>query len=194
MVWKWKVKVKSLSRVGLVATPWTAALLDADWMRTRLLHPKLQEGRGYGLFCSLIFFFPDQLEKCLGCSQWIIHICWFSEHLRGVRLTRSLTQHFRLLLLTWACQDCPAQLSWHSCLATQYVSAHQGCIWRRHSLVQPRLRRLEMWRSEIYWWSSCSETVAQHGPCAWLQQWQSSPSHPLSLFPDTARTVTCPTV
>ena len=24
-VWKWKVKVKSLSRVGLLATPWTAA-------------------------------------------------------------------------------------------------------------------------------------------------------------------------
>ena len=23
--WKWKVKVKSLSRVGLLATPWTAA-------------------------------------------------------------------------------------------------------------------------------------------------------------------------
>ena len=24
-VWKWKVKVKSLSRVGLLATPWTVA-------------------------------------------------------------------------------------------------------------------------------------------------------------------------
>ena len=102
-----------------------------------------------------------------------------------MRLTRSLTQHFCLLLLTWACQDCPAQLSWHSCLATQYVSAHQGCIWRRHSRVQPRLRRLETWRSEIYRWSGCSGTVAQHSPCAWSQQRQSSPSHPLSLFPDT---------
>ena len=27
-VWKWKVKVKSLSRVRLVATPWTAAYQD----------------------------------------------------------------------------------------------------------------------------------------------------------------------
>ena len=29
--WKWKVKVKSLSRVQLLATPWTAALVEANY-------------------------------------------------------------------------------------------------------------------------------------------------------------------
>ena len=29
-VWKWKVKVKSLSHVRLLATPWTAAIIKKD--------------------------------------------------------------------------------------------------------------------------------------------------------------------
>ena len=41
--WKWKVKVKSLSRFRLLATPWTAA--------SRLLHPWDFPGKSTGVGC-----------------------------------------------------------------------------------------------------------------------------------------------
>ena len=44
--WKWKVKVKSLSRVRLLATPWTAA--------TRLLHPWDLPGQSTGVGCHCL--------------------------------------------------------------------------------------------------------------------------------------------
>ena len=44
--WKWKVKVKSLSRVRLLATPWTAA--------TRLLHPWDFPGKSTGVGCHCL--------------------------------------------------------------------------------------------------------------------------------------------
>ena len=45
--WKWKVKVKLISRVRLLATPWTAA--------TRLLHPWDFPGKSTGVGCLLLF-------------------------------------------------------------------------------------------------------------------------------------------
>ena len=44
--WKWKVKVKSLSCVWLLATPWTAA--------TRLLHPWDFPGKSTGVGCHCL--------------------------------------------------------------------------------------------------------------------------------------------
>ena len=45
--WKWKVKVKLLSRVRLLATPWTAAY--------RLLHPWDFPGKSTGVGCHCFF-------------------------------------------------------------------------------------------------------------------------------------------
>ena len=44
--WKWKVKVKSLSHVWLLATPWTAAY--------RLLHPWDFPGKSTGVGCHCL--------------------------------------------------------------------------------------------------------------------------------------------
>ena len=43
--WKWKVKVKSLSRVWLLATPWTAAYQVPLSMRTATGVYKMEEDR-----------------------------------------------------------------------------------------------------------------------------------------------------
>ena len=47
--WKWKVKVKSLSPVRLLATPWTAAY--------RLLHPWDFPGKSTGVGCHCLLQF-----------------------------------------------------------------------------------------------------------------------------------------
>ena len=47
--WKWKVKVKSLSRVWLFATPWTAAY--------RLLRPWEFPGKSTGVWCLCLLQF-----------------------------------------------------------------------------------------------------------------------------------------
>ena len=53
--WKWKVKVKSLSRVGLLATPWTP---------TRLLHPWDFPGKSTGIGCHcLLRMFLLKMQK-----------------------------------------------------------------------------------------------------------------------------------
>ena len=48
--WKWKVKVKSLSRVRLFSTPWTAGVLQP----TRLLHPWDFPGKSTGVGCHCL--------------------------------------------------------------------------------------------------------------------------------------------
>ena len=54
--WKWKVKVKSLSRVRLVATPWLQP--------TRLLHPWDFPGKSTGVGCQCLL----RLVTAYGCS------------------------------------------------------------------------------------------------------------------------------
>ena len=60
--WKWKVKVKSLSHVQLLATPWTAAY--------RLLHPWDSPGKstGVGCHCLLRTRTLRQLYFIFGCT------------------------------------------------------------------------------------------------------------------------------
>ena len=53
--WKWKVKVKLLSRAQLLATPWTAA--------HRLLHPWDFPGKSTGVGCHM----PSPLGKLGNC-------------------------------------------------------------------------------------------------------------------------------
>ena len=53
--WKWKVKVKSLSRVRPSATPWTAAV--------RLLHPWDFPGKSTGVGCHCL----DNTLNCVQC-------------------------------------------------------------------------------------------------------------------------------
>ena len=48
--WKWKVKVKSLSRVWLLATPWTTA--------QQALHPWDFPGKSTGVGCHCLLHFP----------------------------------------------------------------------------------------------------------------------------------------
>ena len=53
--WKWKVKVKSLSRVQLFATPWTQP--------TRLLHPWDFPGKTTGVGCHCLLPMDMSLSK-----------------------------------------------------------------------------------------------------------------------------------
>ena len=55
--WKWKVKVKSLSRVWLLVTPWTAAC--------RLLHPWDFPGKSTRVGCHCL----TSIKKKKDCSQ-----------------------------------------------------------------------------------------------------------------------------
>ena len=52
--WKWKVKVKSLSPVRLLATPWTAP--------TRLLRPWDFPGKSIGVGCHCLLCIPSANE------------------------------------------------------------------------------------------------------------------------------------
>ena len=56
--WKWKVKVKSLNHVRLLATPWTAAY--------RLLHPWDFPGKSTGVGCH--------------CLLWVLALPWNKNH------------------------------------------------------------------------------------------------------------------
>ena len=101
--WKWKVKVKSLSRVWLFATPWTAAY--------RLLRPWEFPGKSTGVGCHCLlqhtlldtcispFVPPGSKEECVSPS--------LQTHLSTVTLlplvlqkitVRSLTHHFYQIL------------------------------------------------------------------------------------------------
>ena len=62
-IWKWKVKVKSLSRVRLLATPWTEP--------TSLLHPWDFPGKSTGVGCDHLL-----RKKCLLALKF----CQFPFH------------------------------------------------------------------------------------------------------------------
>ena len=88
--WKWRVKVKSLSRVRLLATPWTAAY--------RLLHPWDFPGKSPGVGCHCLLqiqlyiytypnnvyifqiFFPYMLLQNSEYSSmyYMVGPCWLS--------------------------------------------------------------------------------------------------------------------
>ena len=78
--WKWKGKVKLLSRVQLVATPWTAAYQapppmgfsrQEDWSGVPLPSP-IHVQQGLTQCCKAIIL---QLEKVMGqCCHWERHI------------------------------------------------------------------------------------------------------------------------
>ena len=68
--WKWKVKVKSLCRVWLLETPWTAAY--------QATHPWDFPGKSTGVGCQcLLHICRVQDAKCqAGCSTSWNHDCW----------------------------------------------------------------------------------------------------------------------
>ena len=69
--WKWKVKVKSLSCVRLLVTPWTI-------QPTRLLCPWDFPGKstGVGCYCLLLFFIPS-LTLMSFVSSWFIFLIYY---------------------------------------------------------------------------------------------------------------------
>ena len=77
--WKWKVKVKSLSRVQLFETPWTAAYQAPPsmgfsrqeyWSGLPLPSPKLSWGRGKADFCVSPKI-GSSWDHSLSYSKWI---------------------------------------------------------------------------------------------------------------------------
>ena len=62
--WKWKVKVRSLSRVWLLATPWTAA--------HQLLHPWDFPGKSTGVGCHCLLRYMWILEAKTESNEWFI--------------------------------------------------------------------------------------------------------------------------
>ena len=75
--WKWKVKVKSLSRVWLFTTLWTAA--------TRLLCPWGFPGKSTGVGCHCLEVLYCYLIHFLKCwSVWIICVFWNLTSIRHI--------------------------------------------------------------------------------------------------------------
>ena len=91
--WKWKVKVKSLSRVRLLATPWTAAYQASPsmgfsrqeyWSRLPLsAWPKAQllQNRALGLinfnfifYCPIWILMRKQTNLCIPCHHFKHHL------------------------------------------------------------------------------------------------------------------------
>ena len=94
--WKWKVKVKSLSRVWLLATPWTAAYQapppmgfsrQENWSGVPLPSPLNCNNRiiiiiilvaSFSVCSFLLLFIPSFCKSYLdsGSSSWIIGASW----------------------------------------------------------------------------------------------------------------------
>ena len=70
--WKWKVKVKSLSRVRPSATPWTAA---------RLLCPRDFPGKSTGVGCHCLLWRRTDSWKRLWCWERLLHPLKWSIYL-----------------------------------------------------------------------------------------------------------------
>ena len=77
--WKWKVKVKSLSRVRFLANPWTCS-------PPRLLHPWDFPGRSTGVGChsflpnfsySCYYLTLDSLITYFQSQEWPVFFMWF---------------------------------------------------------------------------------------------------------------------
>ena len=80
--WKWKVKVKSLSRVQLLATTWTAgyqALLPMGFSRQEYWSGVPLEWGAIGVGCHFLLqgsFWPSEWTHCLPCllqCRWILY-------------------------------------------------------------------------------------------------------------------------
>ena len=99
--WKWKVKVKSLSRVRLLATPWTAAHQAPPSMS--YFHPKHcfciytspahshQVINGY-IFLGLYFSWPWptlRIERVGGTKRIFVRVKERERSRRGVKKTRN---------------------------------------------------------------------------------------------------------
>ena len=77
--WKWKVKVKLLSRIRLLATPWTAA-----YQAPRSMGPSRQEYWSGVPLPSPMIYLSNSTTRCLpvrnegACAQkyWYIHISY----------------------------------------------------------------------------------------------------------------------
>ena len=89
-VWKWKVKVKSLSCVQLLATPWTVAYQaplsmgfsrQEDWSGVPLPSPPRQFNNWYESFS----FWLTNIES-LGNRTWIITSSWSICHYPAMKL------------------------------------------------------------------------------------------------------------
>ena len=66
--WKWKMKVKSLSRIQLLATPWTAAY--------RLLHPWDFPGKSTGVGCHCLLQKPSLAAFNTLPQPFLTEILW----------------------------------------------------------------------------------------------------------------------
>ena len=89
--WKWKVKVKSLSRVWLLATPWTTAYLALPSMG----FPRQEYWSGVPLpsrvtpLQSLIIYRTIHSINCFKSSR---HFCWRFSHILGNTRNNSLVK------------------------------------------------------------------------------------------------------
>ena len=87
--WKWKVKVKSLSRVWLLATPWTAAY--------QLLCPWDFPGKSTGMGCHCLLWYTV-LENANSSTtlenRWVSGCLGRGQKRERVKLKRSIRKHW----------------------------------------------------------------------------------------------------
>ena len=118
--WKWKVKVKSLSHVQLLATPWTAAY-----------QAPLSMGFSRQEYWSGVPLPSPRGRKawCLFKEYWVFLFCWESlclwVHCDVIWLPSNVKLHLSSLRTSWRapkCMQCPKRSllpkrQTHSCLA-----------------------------------------------------------------------------
>ena len=118
--WKWKVKVKSLSRVRLFATLWTAAHqapLSMGFSRQEYWSGVPLPSPNFGLYFGkrmkgdkLLWIFPDGEAQCSFCHQEPRDI--FST----IVSERALWMEHVLLLTCESCVKLPTALAWERCV------------------------------------------------------------------------------
>ena len=79
--WKWR-KVKSLSRVQLLATPWTAAhqsslSINNSWSLFKLMSTELVIPSNHPIFCRLLLLLPSIFPTIrVFANESVLHIRW----------------------------------------------------------------------------------------------------------------------
>ena len=153
--WKWKVKVKSLSRVRLLLTPWTAAYQAPPSMG----FSRQEYWSGVpspSLFCKAVPVFYERTfsyRTVISLSVVLMHYghpalrshVSFSNCFTDVLYSRgsslkacvTLSCHALLSSSTWGSFSVCSQLSWPGCFGTRQHSPQIRCIW---GLLSVRLR------------------------------------------------------
>ena len=137
--WKWKVKVKSLSRVRLLATPWTAA-----YQAPPSLGFSKQEYRSTGVGCHcLLWYIYACIYICIHCFSyyfplWFItgYWIWFPVlHSRTLLFIRPMYNSSHLLILNSQSIAPTSPPPWQPQVCSVCLMSHLNSTYKWYHMV-----------------------------------------------------------